>query len=261
MTEQAQTTAGTLGGVAMGAGALAAGTAQPHPDAMLIEAFQGWLAIHLAHNAVCSGDRDRDNAFQQECCTTWGETESLIAGKLAGSPFGIALKLRVVLFDSIRTAKAEDAYLASGGTDLEPESILWPGALLVSAIRDLERMAVAGGAATNRIGAARTADPHAAWLAEYRRLRDLYNTSELAEDSPEWHRHEELEALIASTPADTASGMLAQIDLALEWIEFELRGHKPEEREQKPEVMGLRNVARTIERLFAADEARLGVAS
>ena len=119
-------------------------SARPYPDAELLEAFQGWLAIHLAHNAVCSGDRDRDDAFQEECCATWAETESLIAGKPADSPFGIALKLRVALFGLIRTAKGEDAYLANGCTDLEPESILWPGALLVSAIQDLERMAAAG---------------------------------------------------------------------------------------------------------------------
>lgn len=64
----------------------------------------------------------------------------------------------------------------------------------------------------------RCTDPHRQWLAEFRRIRILWEDAEEDTDDSEalWARFEDLEDLICQTPATTSDGLRAQIEWLLE---------------------------------------------
>jgi hypothetical protein len=87
---------------------------------------------------------------------------------------------------------------------------------------------LAVGASLPMTSAAAGEDPHVAWHAEWRRLHDQWNRSDLdtfEAAHPTWLRLGELEGLIVDTQASTAQGMLAQIDVALASLDVDERAN------------------------------------
>jgi hypothetical protein len=72
-------------------------------------------------------------------------------------------------------------------------------------------------------------DPHVEWHREWRALCDWWNGPDEPEKDteghPVWDRMTALQDLIADTPAATAPGMLAQIDVALVFLGVEDPSH------------------------------------
>ena len=147
MTEQAQSTsrrllgqaaaAGTIGGVATVTGALAAGTAQPHADADLLETFEIWLEINRAKDA----DPDDSDEHRDPYFDVIFTAEKVITAAPALTAAGLAAKLRVLFAYDLGSLEAYDAIVH--GKPL-PESYLAEDCLsrlTWGLLKDAERLA------------------------------------------------------------------------------------------------------------------------
>lgn len=129
--------AGTIGSVATVSGVLAGEIAQPHPDALLLEAFEHWLATNRAKDADPDDSDERRNAYFDLIFAA----EEGIAATRARTAAGLAVKLRV-LFSADRQSAEACAFIVHGKP--LPEGYLaedcW-SRLTWSLLQDVERMA------------------------------------------------------------------------------------------------------------------------
>ena len=117
--------------------------AHERDDTIVLQAWDWWLAARRARCAIPDhlGNAEVDE-LASAYCDIWDAADGIACATRAHTPEGVAAKLRMAFGHMVRSADGEQAFLASNGTNLEPENGLeWPAPMIASAIRDLEAIA------------------------------------------------------------------------------------------------------------------------